>query len=135
MDRDRPAAENPSANYPVQQPQAGSSSARTSAPHVTNQSTYTGPYALPVSRSADRLEEDRHSVPGFQQDEGHNSRGLGLGAPLPPLPPLATTRAPSDNGRAPLRTRTVDTQHSIRPRSGIDWIVPVEEKVAIYFYF
>jgi hypothetical protein len=49
--------------------------------------------------------------------------GLGVGQPLPLLSP----RGALGEGQGPRRTRTVDTHGSAR-RSGIDWIVPVEEK-------
>ncbi|KAG6832739.1 hypothetical protein H0H87_000588 [Tephrocybe sp. NHM501043] len=106
---------NPISTAPTQIP-AQSSPTSTLHPQAS-----ISPSVRPI-RSADRLaEEDTYSP----------SRELGrYGNPLPPLPPLPSG---SSNGggelRLPARTRTVDTHHSGRPASRLDWIVPVEEKV------
>ncbi|KAF5374510.1 hypothetical protein D9615_009090 [Tricholomella constricta] len=82
----------------------------------------SGDPALTLTRSAERSEEDTLSVPEPRRDVRDR-----LGNPLPPLPLGSETRPVSDI-RPPHRTRTFDTLHSGRPRSGIDWIVPIEEK-------
>ncbi|RDB29423.1 hypothetical protein Hypma_014925 [Hypsizygus marmoreus] len=71
----------------------------------------------PLPRSAEKLDEETLRVPNVRRD---GSRGRRLGTPLPPLP----------QARIPLGSGTIDTQHSGRLQSEIDWIVPVEDKPA-----
>ncbi|KAG5645099.1 hypothetical protein DXG03_006913 [Asterophora parasitica] len=84
------------------------------------------PQAAPLSRSTEKLEEDRLSATEVRRENASDRDRL-RNSP-PPLFGI-DPRAASDI-RVPLRSRTADTHHSDRARAGIDWIVPqMAEKV------
>lgn len=80
--------------------------------------------AIPVSLSS--LEKDDQGSDAVSTDVYHlnNQFGRGVNRPLPALPHVSS-RMKLENG-APRRPTTGYTN-----RSDIEWIVPVEEKVAI----
>jgi hypothetical protein len=78
----------------------------------------------PTGQAADSVEK----LPLDDASSGQGSvprqvDGRGAGQSMPSPPP----RGVLTEGQGPRRTRTVET-HASAPRSGIDWIVPVEEK-------
>ena len=76
-----------------------------------------------TSESMEKLPMDDTDTLSGRGSSPQRDGGLGVGQPLPLLSP----RGALGEGQGPRRTRTVDTHGSAR-RSGIDWIVPVEEK-------
>lgn len=124
MDNDR-EHEQTNNNQPTQQ------SFPTAVPLEVNQPTYSGRPVTLVSHSAEMLEkEDALSVRGSQQSQHHDSRSGRALAALPSLPSHAYV--PGD-GRVPLNVKTADN-YSGQPRSAVDWIVPVDEKVTFYHF-
>jgi hypothetical protein len=70
-----------------------------------------------------KFEDDAPPVPELHRDNAFRE----IHSPLPPLP---HARLPGGEDRLPM-LRTVDSHLSGGPRSGIDWIVPVDHgKVA-----
>ncbi|KAF8147676.1 hypothetical protein B0H34DRAFT_278996 [Crassisporium funariophilum] len=79
----------------------------------------------PLSSSSAERHDNTNILAGMPelQRNGVNS-GLGSGYPRPPSP----ARMP-EGGSGYRRPRTVDTHMSNGPRSAVDWIVPMGEKV------
>ncbi|PFH50028.1 hypothetical protein AMATHDRAFT_48228 [Amanita thiersii Skay4041] len=71
---------------------------------------------------------DEYSAADSHKGESQGGIGLGAGRKLPTPPPHV--RQPGQgNGRGNYaRPRTVDSHMSIGPRSGIDWIIPIDER-------
>jgi hypothetical protein len=81
------------------------------------------PYMPEPMRHTIASMEDAATLSGYGQPRFHGQHGLGTGQPLPPLP---------HDGRRP----TTSEAHTVGGRRpGIDWIVPVEEKVCRLFVF
>ncbi|KAF8072263.1 hypothetical protein FPV67DRAFT_1667688 [Lyophyllum atratum] len=127
----QPGQPQPDQPQPAQQQPARLNTAVSSMPAQPfsyTSSSVPPPQVAPLSRSAEKLEEGTPapsiSRSATRRDYGTERERDRLGNPLPPLP---DARLGYDI-RAPAKTRTVDTHYSARPRSGIDYIVPVEEK-------
>ena len=73
-------------------------------------------------RDPEAFDKDR-DMERLGHGRARRSRGMSLDAPLPALP-----RTGSDL-QGLRRARTADTHASGRQRSGLDWIIPVDEKV------
>lgn len=69
-----------------------------------------------ASGSIEKLEDDTLLVSGLHREAGYSRDNH--------------ARLPNDFQR-PVKARTMDTHISARRRSGIDWIVPLEEKVVL----
>lgn len=105
-----------------------------SAPAGVPQQPYAELYQLPSRPQATRRSPSHpQSSSTFEKDEDETfSRPAGVHGPLPPVP---HARLPGSDGRIP-QLQPVDSRLSGGPRSGIDWIVPVNEKVTTrLFYF
>jgi len=95
------------------------------------------PYNIPPAQSVtrrsrpqtpstlDKFEGDAFSPPELHRD----GTTRGVHSPLPPLPQARSL--PGVDSRIP-RLRGVESHISAGPRSGIDWIVPIEEKVSVF---
>ena len=73
-----------------------------------------------TSSTSSKFEDDGVPLPELHRD--------GAVRGVHPLPPLPHARLAGGDGRLPM-LRPVDSRLSGRPRSGIDWIVPVDDKV------
>jgi hypothetical protein len=85
-----------------------------------------GPRPYLASSSIEKLEDGTLSVPELHHDDGNGY----VREPRNNLTPLTHARLPADFQR-PLRSRTMETQNSPTRRSGIDWIVPIDERVRL----
>lgn len=98
------------ANDGVQQPRTNVANYTTTTPHFTS--------GHPAAVSRERFESPPTSV-----TLDHRSSTRNLDQALPPLP-----RMHDSPMQALRRARTIDTQRG-RTNSGLDWIVPIEDKV------
>ncbi|TFK36738.1 hypothetical protein BDQ12DRAFT_633635 [Crucibulum laeve] len=123
------AGSRPTTPEPHPQDQQARTSTRPTAPQITiaegstQQAGSTGHASFVASPSS----MERREEPETQSADQHRNsrRGLGVDYPLPPLPPA---HVQGENGGI-RRSRTADTLATMgRTRSGIDWIVPVDDK-------
>lgn len=125
----RPASTSPHRgdrqDNPVQSPSTPPPQTR-GAPEA-NPRAIRGASSVPMSRSSLEKEEAGSETLSGDVHRRDSQFALGVHQPLPPLP---HARLAGDNG-PPRRIRTADTNASSARRSntGIEWIVPVEEKV------
>jgi len=86
-----------------------------SHPATTQTETRRSPPRPQTSSTISKFEDDPLPLPELHRDRGVHG----------PLPPLPQARVAGGEGRLPM-LRTVDSHLSGGPRSGIDWIVPVD---------
>lgn len=99
--------------------------ASSTAPVHSRPTTADAEQRLPTTSSSTEKLEYTESPDRGSLHRGHPRRGLSHSGPLPTLPHARL----QDNGARVMRSRTIDTHMSGGLRSGIDWIVPMDEKV------